>query len=1548
MSQLGQLTTPTVPAAAHTRARKSEVSSLSSMSQDSIDDAPKKLTKMTTRASATTTTNIPRPATTLSTTPYKPPKASLQLLFTLFTKRDMFFLVLPAVLAALAAASIPPFMTIVVGDAFDVFSAYQSTPNPTQHDKDLLLKGLGLAAIEFCAMGGGALFLSGVMSALWIWVGEKNIMYIRRAVYDSVTGREMEWFDKNTDEKGAGDNAVGAGGLMTQFASATEDVRIATALNMGMMVQYSCTILATLIMAFQRSALLALVTLSTIPALVLVQALSQRFSFQYYTLEQTRSNSASTIVDRAINAISTVKAFNAQDLESARLNFALDLVRAAGMRCASIWSLNSTFNNFIIFAMFVQGFWFGAKLVAEDKLTTGDVLSVFWACLIAASTMQSYIVCAVSFARGKASMVTLMNLITPPPKEKKDDEDKESRPMSYATNRMSLQPIMVKSPKSGFFPRKGSILKPIPLQGIRPTTCNGEFQLSNITFAYPSRPTVPVLSNVSLFFPAGEMTFVVGGSGSGKSTLAQLLLRLYEPQDGAIEMDSRSFNYLDEHWTRGQIAAVSQGQILFDGSVHENVALGVAGRLDERRPSEVTREEVVAACRVALMHDFVRDLPDGYDTKLGNGGAALSGGQKQRLSIARAYMRDPTVLILDEATSALDGTSRLLVFEAIKHWRRNRTTIVITHDLSQIGPDDFVYVLKEGSLVEQGFRQDLEADSTGEFYQMAETQGMTGGFLPAKDNETAEDEQVYERDLLLNEVEYEREGKTDLERKHRSALNTNPTLPSSQAWMYDAVQRLHVANAVDDGRTTPVPFPRAPSRLQREVETRKEIARPRRKSLTVEIPDRSTDLQRRSSLQFTPSSAYSSSLFNQYADDEEDQAVIEDDDEFEAEKQQMERTAADAQRRRVKSTRRRWDVPAAETNPAHRDHKKLKRLRSQPLFKKGSKEAVPPVPPLPDLPISSPTAEEVPQLGFFTILRIYWPTIPHKFWYIVGLFFSILVGICTPIFGFFLSQLLAVITNSRNGFHDTSTVSKYGSYVLLLAIGNGLANGIKYFLIEWVTMDWVRSLRKDGFDKMIKQDKSWFDISTNVPSNLLQLLMRDTDDAKAFLSMVLPQTVVVTSMIGTGLIWALVQGWQLTLVGLALGPIFVGFSSLQNHFSGKFERRNKERREDVNKKYYDTVANVRAIRSMGFDGVFKDQFERSLEQAMKSGVDGGFINGMAFGIANALIYLAQGLIYYVGAVLIAKGLYSFLQMMEVLNLVAFSLTIGAQMLYFVQRIHKSLQAMRDFKRILALDTKDTQESQGTNRWRVQGPIRFHDISFAYPSRPEVTVLRNMSLKIKPNECVALVGASGSGKSTIAALLQRLYEPTSGFVSINGHRLHNADVVWLREHVAVVSQHPHLFAASVEDNIGYGGSTVVPREEIERAAKEANIHDFIMSLPEGYETFVGENASLISGGQAQRISIARALVRKANLLILDECTSALDAENQREVMNTIQKAKNGRTTLIVTHKLAMMQMADRILVMEDGGIAEEGSYSELMQRRGVFYKLATAGEWEGAD
>lgn len=195
---------------------------------------------------------------------------------------------------------------------------------------------------------------------------------------------------------------------------------------------------------------------------------------------------------------------------------------------------------------------------------------------------------------------------------------------------------------------------------------------------------------------------------------------------------------------------------------------------------------------------------------------------------------------------------------------------------------------------------------------------------------------------------------------------------------------------------------------------------------------------------------------------------------------------------------------------------------------------------------------------------------------------------------------------------------------------------------------------------------------------------------------------------------------------------------------------------------------------------------------------------------------------------------------------------------------------------------------GDLRFPITGHVSFSHVQFSYPSRFDVPILTDVSFTLNPGECVAIVGPSGSGKSTIAALLQRLYDPTGGAITMDKYDLCRADTKWLRNHIAVVSQSANLFDASVSANIAYG-SEVSP-EEIKRAAKSANIHDFIMSLPLGYDTNLGENASLISGGQAQRLQIARALVRRSHILILDECTSALDVDNQRAILDTIVKIK----------------------------------------------------------
>ena len=274
----------------------------------------------------------------------------------------------------------------------------------------------------------------------------------------------------------------------------------------------------------------------------------------------------------------------------------------------------------------------------------------------------------------------------------------------------------------------------------------------------------------------------------------------------------------------------------------------------------------------------------------------------------------------------------------------------------------------------------------------------------------------------------------------------------------------------------------------------------------------------------------------------------------------------------------------------------------------------------------------------------------------------------------------------------------------------------------------------------------------------------------------------------------------------------------------------------------------------------------------------------------------------------------------------------------------TVQATRDFNRFLKLTT-DTDESHGFACPPITGAISFNNVSFSYPERPDIPVLKNLSVDMKRGESVAIVGSSGSGKSTMAHLLQRLYEPTSGTITFGPWSLDCMDVRHLRDHVSVVSQNPLLLGSTVSENIAYGTDGLA-HAGLERAAVVANAHEFIESLPQGYNTLVGENAALLSGGQAQRLQIARALVRPANILILDECTSALDGANEVAVLTAVLGSKASRTTIVITHKLPVMRMCDRVLVMHEGKIAEQGTYDELIATKGVFSQLASGREWTG--
>ncbi|KAF5373490.1 hypothetical protein D9615_009430 [Tricholomella constricta] len=1478
--------------------------------------------------------------------PARPLQPSIRLLFSLLPRRHRLLLLLPAAISSVIAGGIAPFMTFVVGQAFAAFARYPLS-DPSSQDKDRLLRDVGLAAIQLVALAVGALALSSVTSCLWIWTGERNVLALRRRVYEAVTGKEMVWFDAKmgaesdpTEDHGP----LGAGGLMAKFTRETDDVRAASSLASGQLLQYLTTTVTCLVLAFTRSWALTLVILSAVPLLILIQAFSQAVASPLLHTERTLSAKAAGLVDRATASIATVKAFNAQAFELSAASSIFGALNKAGRSLNAVWGLTSAMGQFTTLAMFVQGFWFGAKLVRENKVEAGAVMAVFWACLIATSNLQMCIPQLIIIAKGKEACRALLEVVGDAPNAAPAyDEEVPFTAVPKSRNR--------------------------DLRKIRPAAFAGEFSLHNVTFAYPARQAAttadaeanlartpePTLRAVSLFLPASETTFIVGASGSGKSTVAALLLRMYTPQAGEVCVDERDVRFLDEAWLRARVMGVGQGyggDVVFEGlTVAQNIAVAVGAP----EPSQL---EIQQACRAALLHEFVQGLPDGYETVLSAGGqgggqgVCLSGGQRQRLAIARAHLRNPGVLVLDEATSALDATSRLLVFAALRARRQNRTTIVITHDLSQVEAEDFVYVMKDGRVVEQGYRADLEipasksdayfgheqhdgdaacyTDGRGEFRKMLDVQLGLGGCLPTVDIDT----------VPAPEYESDSDSEDGEEERYRPQTLLRPLTLGN--WMFDVVAELAgPAGGKHETIRPPVPAledaprKRRPSSIHIDVD----IQMPERVKSAVNGIRRD-----RRSLQFTPTSpvfptrsgagmphGYGYGRSRVDLDDERE------DEEFEGEKNAMTRSGgAVLERRGPKVERVRWEK--AEEDQVEVAKKRMWMSRRQGL----TAQAI----------TGQPKEESQPQNeipAFWATVRAVWPTIPHKPLLILGLILSGLSGAMTPLFSFLLSRLLFEVST---GARDTTLINRFGGLVLGVAGIDGLLIGLKYFVMETSGLAWITALRRRAFGAVLKQDKSFFEQPAGSPVRLVQVLVKDADDARNLVSVVAGQAVVVTCMLSVGLIWAMARGWELTLVGLAIAPVFAGVMALQTMLVAGCELRNKRAREEVARGYYDAISNIRGIRAMSFEGVFRSKFDKAAEKALATGVRGAFVEGCTYGVASGLIYLAEALLFYVGAVLIVKGRYNYLQMVEVLNLVVFTVTIGSQLMAFTQRIAKSVQATSDFNHLLKLSSSTPSDSTGTLRPDISGSnaaITFSNVQFAYPSRPDVLVLRNVNLSITPGESVAIVGASGSGKSTIAALLQRLYEPASGSITLAGLPLNDIDATHLRDHVSVVSQHPHLFDASISENIRYGsGTDKVSEVDIRRAAKAANVHEFIMGLPHGYDTFVGENATLVSGGQAQRLQIARALVRPSEVLVLDECTSALDGENQKVVLEAVAKvaSEGGRTTVMVTHKLQVMKMCDRVIVVADGEVKEEGTFDELVSRKGLFATLASGGEWVG--
>uniref|UniRef100_A0A3B3S4D3 ABC-type xenobiotic transporter n=1 Tax=Paramormyrops kingsleyae TaxID=1676925 RepID=A0A3B3S4D3_9TELE len=467
------------------------------------------------------------------------------------------------------------------------------------------------------------------------------------------------------------------------------------------------------------------------------------------------------------------------------------------------------------------------------------------------------------------------------------------------------------------------------------------------------------------------------------------------------------------------------------------------------------------------------------------------------------------------------------------------------------------------------------------------------------------------------------------------------------------------------------------------------------------------------------------------------------------------------------------------------------------------------------------------------------------------------------------------------------------------------------------------------------EEIGWFDDSRNAVGVLTTKLATDASLVKGAAGSRLGLATNTICGLTIAIVVAFIFSWQLTLLILACVPILSGANFIQMRATGGHASKDQKALELSGKISTETVENFRTVVSLSREEVFLQKFKDSLSYPYKSALHKAPIYGLTYALAQAIPYFVNAAIFRFGAWLIAHCYTQYENVFLVFSVIVFAAMNIGQSSSFAPDFAK---AKASAQRILAL----LERKPEIDIYSEKGDMPFHDVQFMYPTRRNVKVLQGLNVSVSSGQTLALVGGSGCGKSTSIQLLERFYDVASGHVSLDGHDIKTLNLAWLRSQLGLVSQEPILFDCSIAENIQYGdNSRHVSQMEIEEAAKSANIHTFIQSLPETYSTRVGDKGAQLSGGQKQRIAIARALVRHPKVLLLDEATSALDTESEKIVQQALDKARLGRTCVVIAHRLSTIQNADTIAVIQNGRVVEQGTHSELMQREGAYYALVNA-------
>lgn len=573
---------------------------------------------------------------------------------------------------------------------------------------------------------------------------------------------------------------------------------------------------------------------------------------------------------------------------------------------------------------------------------------------------------------------------------------------------------------------------------------------------------------------------------------------------------------------------------------------------------------------------------------------------------------------------------------------------------------------------------------------------------------------------------------------------------------------------------------------------------------------------------------------------------------------------------------------------------------------------------------------------FFYYLR------PYGFSYVIGWVFLILSTSTGLLFPYLMGKLLGGTTG---GFSNTSdsikllSLDNINSVALALFILFGLQSLFSFFrviIFTNVTENALRDLRNDAFSRLIYMPMDFF--NRNKVGELTSRLSADITQVQETMKTTIAEFFRQIVIIAGSILFLLFISWKLALIMLATVPVMAIIAV----FFGRFIRRLSKEAQDFsaesNSIVEEALTGISNVKSFTNELFILKNYKRSSQQIrdlnVKSGIWRGiFVSFIIFCLFGAIVFIIwRGLLMTQGPnpELTGEGFFQFIM---------FTMMMGASVgsipeLY--ANIQKAIGATENLMNIIS-EKSELELHHGKLKPAIQGNVSFKDVSFSYPQRSDIEVLNNVSFSSTANQTIALVGASGSGKSTIASLILQFYPLAKGQILFDDVPGDQIDTEYLRQHMAIVPQDVILFGGTIRDNILFGNPEA-SEEQIIDAAKKANAWEFISSFPDGLNTQVGDRGIQLSGGQKQRIAIARAIIKDPTILILDEATSALDSESEKLVQDALEKLMVGRTSFVIAHRLSTIKNADKILVVQKGEILESGTHDELVQQNGTYTKL----------